>query len=306
MGLSVTARTKLGEAITFHLDKLGRGDREVSQRIGVAIRDVERFKSGELVPDRGQWKRLCQQVAKQLFSIQGLHSDALREQDADREASIRALRRNGHTQESNGMVVTHVGDKLMAAIAPPQESVPPSPPEQAPEEIETVKKRRPGRSYESQKLRIDRAREILTQRPAIKIRGQDGLMDILIMEFGVGLDAYKVKEIRDELQAQRDAQVSTPTHADPLMPARSIQSDSPVVITASSAAAKMARPPERVTETGKVRDADVSAGVELIMGAIPGLREMRIVVDEHGVAYVSYSINHVKITTVSSSLTVRR
>lgn len=274
----MSARKKLGEALTFHLSKMERGDREVSKRIGVNVRDVERFRSGELVPDRHQWKRLCSQVAKQLYSIAGLHSDALREQDEEREAAVRALRRNGHTQEVNGMAVTNFGDKLLAAV--PSPVAPPAPLEEVDPPAPTGDHyNRPigWRSVDRRQDRFDRAVEVIRARPKIPTRGPDGLIAILQKEFGVGLSDENIGSIRELVAREQE----TP------QPARPTPSPAPAA-------------------TAAVRESDVSAGVELIIGAIPGLQEMTISVDDQGVASVNYSVRRVEITTVSSSLTVRR
>lgn len=285
----MTARKKLGDAIAFHLKKMGHDDRAVSSRIGVNVRDVERFRTGELVPDRHQWKRLCSQVAKQLYSIAGLHSDALREQDEEREASVRALRRNGHAQEVNGMAVTNFGDKILAAVTVP---APMRPVVEEPEEPLTAQSSdhysRPvgWRSVDQRQERFDRAVEIVRARPKISTRGPDGLIAILQKEFGVGLSDENIGSIRELVAREHVAR------------------DAVVQAAARDASRTAPAAPEVVT--AKVRESDVSAGVELIIGAIPGLQEMTISVDDQGVASVNYSVRRVEITTVSSSLTVRR
>jgi hypothetical protein len=248
----------------------------------------QRWRQGALVPDRMEWKKLCGMVARGLWSFQGLHGEALVEQDEDRQAQLRSLRRNGngHTTGNGTAVVTNFGDKLVAAIAAPAPIRVVEPPQPTPEPDDPAPdhySRPPGwRQHDKRQERYDRALEIVRSRPSISTRGPDGLIALIQKEFGVGLSDESIGAVREQVARERAAAIPPPTAPPPTPPGP------PLVATAA------------------VNDADVSAGVELIIGAIPGLQQMTIAIDDQGVASVSYSVRRVEITTISSSLTVRR
>ena len=289
MGIPVTAREKLGQLIQHHFTKVRATDHQVAARIGVSAAEVEKYRKGLAVPDRETWSRLCGMISKGLWGAKELYSEAMREQDADKDQQVRALRRNGHTTVSNGQAVTNFGDKLVAATQSSPQSTAPAPvpapaTESAIHDDDADRDRRlpeGARSYEQRSRRIEFARAILRSRPHIPTRGPDGILALIRKEFDVGLSDAEIARARDDVSRDRRA-------AEPKASGRS--SDNPTLENSG----------------GAVNDADVSAGIELIMGAIPGLRSMTITVDETGAASVDYQIRRVEVTTVSSSLTVRR
>lgn len=296
-----TARQKFGEVLAFHFVKQHKSDRDVSDRCGVPIRDVERWRAGELVPDRAQWKRACQLVSRSLFGVSALHGDALKEQEDEREQAVRQLRaNNGHRTTSNGVAVTNFGDKLVeAAIVIPEVRV--AEPSQPTPVAETQRKPYPSqppgaRTLDAISERREYARSILMQRPKIPFRGPDGLKELLLKRFGVCIAEAECLRLREELNNDRiEREVAS------RLALQSVVSKQPVPDRPPPVA-----PPAAPVITASVNDAEVSAGVELIIGAIPGLMEMTIKVDDAGVASVDYSVRKVQVTTVSSQLTVRR
>lgn len=301
--MTKTARKKLGEVITFHLRQRSMDDRSASDRCGVSVKIVENWKSGEVVPSGSEWKRLCQLVSKGLFGAAGLHHDALKEQDEERDAMVRRLQHNGHTTTSvNGAVVTNFGDKLVQSQASRPEPTPA--PDDVADAIVPVKERKNypvhpvgTRMASAVHERREYARSILIQRPKISFRGPDGLRELLVKRYGAGIAEPEYKRLLEEIETERVERVISARLA-------AVQQETPARVR------PVMLPPPQVkevpVETPPVKDADVSAGVELIIGAIPGLQEMTIKIDDAGVASVSYSVRKVQVTTVSSSLTVRR
>lgn len=291
--MTQTSRQKLGSVIAFHLSKQNKRDHDVAVRCGVADKVVEQWKSGATVPDRLQWKKLCGMVARSLYDCTSTFNDALRDQDAERDSIVQGLRRNGHNQVIGGKVVTNFGDKLIEAVAAvPVVSAPVV--ETKAEEMPKAKVYRSARPQgatmpEAIAERMEFARSILMQRPKISSRGDDGLIALLQKRFGVGLSDGNIALLRDQLLRESVA--------------RDIRSNASP--TTSERLPDAVVPPPAATAK-QVNDADVSAGVELIVGAIPGLQSMTITIGDDGVASVSWDVRQVQVTTVSSSLTVRR
>lgn len=300
--MTQTPRQKLGSVIAFHLSKQSKRDHDVAVRCGVADKVVEQWRSGSAVPDRQQWKKLCGLVARSLYDCTSTYNDALRDQDAERDSIVQGLRRNGHNQVIGGKVVTNFGDKLIEAATVAAVPVAPvSVVEAKAEDASSSKRRytprpaRPARATMPEAIaeRMEFARSILMQRPKISSRGEDGLIALLQKRFGVGLSDGNLTRLRDEVLRDSVAR-EIRSHA---QPALSVQAAQPVTHPATD--------PSPVA-TKQVNDVDVSAGVELIVGAIPGLQSMTITIGDDGVASVSWDVRQVQVTTVSSSLTVRR
>lgn len=297
-----TARQRLGEVISFALKESGKGDHDVSHRVGVSTREVESWRAGTATPNNLQWKKLCQMISRSLWQHAATQKEAMRELEEERDATVRALQRNGHAMKtSSGQVVTNFGDKLVAAVI-----AKPEPPAAESPAVATGVARRvrqyatlpPGAKQPDNVLeRREFARSILMQRPAITSRGDDGLIELVRKRFGVGMSDVEVRRIREEVE--RDAierEVRAKISQEQLH-----QAPPPAVAPTPPPA-----PVPVVTVTAAVNDADVSAGVELIVGAVPGLQEMTIRVDDAGVVTVNYDVRKVQVTKVSAQLTVRR
>ena len=304
-----TARDKLGEVITFHLRQTGKSDHSIADRCGVSIQVLYTWRSGRVVPNGGEWKRLCQMVSRGLFGSSGLYKDALAEQDKEREMAVRALQRNGHTTTINGAAVTNFGDKLVESRVMATASQDQSAETTASVNGQSASKLRrdPGwRSVAAVQERREFAAQILRERPAAPYMGPDGVHEMMLRKFGAGISSNDFTRIRDAIQREViEREVCAKLGVAPVKAAPQQLTPDP------SARALPAQPVDAAASiaaesTRRVNDADVSAGVELIIGAIPGLTEMVITVDEAGVASVRYDVRKVEVTTVSSSLTVRR
>lgn len=325
MTQATTARQKLAEIIRHHIKESGKNDREVSARVGVPIREVERWKDGTLVPTGHQWKKLCHMVSRALQTYMPVHRDALREQENDHDMTLRSLQRNGHSQRlSDGKVVTNFGDKLVEAVT--AAAAPPPQIEQAPlpsqndttgQDQQMDKPRRtytappPGsRSLEAMVERRAFARSILLQRPAIPSRGEDGLIKLVQTRFGIGISEYEINKLkldmeRERLEAKaRDLERPAPATGQQVVAAAQTAgftvADVKDIAAAVGRQVPVAPPPAPALSPGS--PSDVQAGVELILSAIPNLLTLTIRVDDKGEASVEYDVK----ATVSNKLTVRR
>lgn len=135
--------------------------------------------------------------------------------------------------------------------------------------------------------RMEWARLQLRSRPRMPINGPDGLLVLLRKRFGIGLDPNVCIRIKQEVHAELSM----------LPPAV------PAGITPA-----MAPPPVKVTAevTAPNPSDDLEAAVQLVLGAVPGLRTFTINVDDQGVASVDYTTREVRVVESAGSLKVRK
>jgi len=298
------ARKKLAETINFRLDERGMSNRQISERIGASVSEVEKMRDGTLVLDRMKWKRLCGMVARSLFAVQHLYNDALKEQEEERDMVVNGLRRNnGFQQRTSSGAMTNFGDKLVAAGVIDE-------PRKEPDVTDEKKARKAMPQFPPGAMTDERiaerrayARDIIRQRPAISGFGDDGLQAILRKRFGVGISPEQVTLLKEEEvkreNYERDIRAKIAAEAvasaRPTAPAPLPETERP--------ASSIETPP---VSTRAINDADVSAAVEIIIGAIPGLQTLTIEVNEAGEASVSYEVRKIQVQTVKASLTVKR
>lgn len=305
-------RQKLGSVLEFALR--GRQDAHIADKIGIKAQDVKLWRSGALVPSENAWARLTAYITD-LRQHAELCLRARAEQEREREAIVAGLRRPG---PAPSVAVTNLGDKLRQAI--PSTSDAPDPPAAPPETSTTqpVGYQNPGAyaraaadlgtpiryaadgraaspprpdgsmSVAARSLRRQYVRDILRERPNAPATGPDGVISMVRRRFGIGIQPGEVAGIRRELAAG-------PTIHPPTAPAAAAPPPATVAPAPIAAAAAVATPAPAP---------DLSAAIELVLGAIPGLRTMRIDVGESGEASVTYEIRETR--TVAGSLTMRR
>lgn len=167
-------------------------------------------------------------------------------------------------------------------------------------------------SRESIDERIAYARGILLQRPAINLHGDDGILALLRSRFGIGLDPDRISKLRKEIETER---IEAGVRAK-IQRAETAARDLIAGIDMPSSATHHGAPPlgTRIPQptpvapapTGEINEADISAAVDLVLGAIPNLQQFSISVDEHGEASVDYQIREVKVTTRGGGFKVKR
>jgi transcriptional regulator with XRE-family HTH domain len=338
-------RQTLGETIKLLREERGRSHRQVSRRTRASISDVQAWERGALVPTGEQWTALKQGINRGLGSYQDLYRNARNEELRERETitkgiSVHNPNTNGRQSQPGPPLTTKplaqlasitippAGPTLKApAVAPDARTVNPGqpvgyvekpaavqlPPTIAiPERVEVSDGRRakdgrrlpppkPSGSNAADQVEIRKryVRALLAQWPNKRTTGADSVLEAVRKQFGVGISPEAVDAIRAEMRGT--AAPVTPEPRDATI------FTAPELFKVPSAAQEqpLAQPvPEAATV--EINEADITAAVDLVLGAIPNLQEFSIRVDESGEAHVDYQIREVKITTRGGSLKVKR
>lgn len=328
-GTAQNARQRLGEVLKFYREDRQITVRDVSRRAKVAVGLVEKWESGEQLPNREEWKALCHGINRALNTFNDLYLRA--REEADTEARERAQTNMKEQKPVNPTtkINTALGDKLahvQIAAAPmsdartvkPGHAVPHEPPlipirlvqndepeptmatETDPRKLQAV---RPRGSHEPSQIARRKAyvRELLVQRPKIRTQGADSVVEAVRKAFGIGISPETVDEIREELQHERiksEILRDLPPPAPPTLPGMAAQLAEHV-----TSAAPIIPPAPKANDNP---EADLNAAVSMILDAIPNLQTFTIAIDEHGEASIDYQIRKVKIETVGGSFKVKR
>lgn len=267
---AINTREQFGAALRFHRAQRKMTPRDVADRTGASVQDVEGWETGRLLPNPNQWARL-----------KGMVSHALNQLSP----TYHALRDAGDPPKpAPEQRINSIAPKLEVALAPKPEPpklvvVPPAPVEAAkPVERKTARtrmaKKRPG-SLNPAAVAGRRAfiADYYRANPSASI--QSG-MDALAEKFGMSVPFKTARDIREEVT--RGA--LPPTQAPPV---------------------KAAPPRPAPSQPG-----DIQAAVDLILAAVPNLRSLTISVDDAGVASVDYKVREVVVRETGGTLTVRR
>jgi len=296
-----TARQKLGEVITFELARQDRTDRRIADRIACSAEDVGRFKAGTLVPSATTWRRLCQLIAKSLFSYQKLYSEARAEQESEREIAVRGLMTHRNGAPPSATISTNIGDKIKAAKPPatpvvtPQPAIIP-PPHSATADLGVAPSGRaadgrmlqPARpdgsmSRSARQLRTDFVRDMLKQRPDARTSGADSIIAAVRRTFGVGIDPRHVEEIRTEVARERlEAEVRAKIAAE--------ATATPVAIPVTPPPASSPMPAVEPRPDSADHEREIGDLVEMLVSSVPTLRTLHVEVDDNGEASFTFEI----------------
>lgn len=154
------------------------------------------------------------------------------------------------------------------------------------------------------------ALNLIRQRPNIRESGADSLQDALRRTFGVGLSQSFTDELR--AQVKREIECEHNPGAEPAISNRAPEplKPTPAAVQESIDAGRNPSPAARevlsAAQAQTVNDADLEVAVQLVLGAVPGLRSFTIEVDDHGEASVNYTVREVKVTERGGSLKVKR
>lgn len=149
-------------------------------------------------------------------------------------------------------------------------------------------------------------------RPRMPINGPDGLLVMMRQRFGVGIDPDVATKIKAEVLAELG---KLPPAVPPGVPSTSPDwrdRHDPLKPTPEALAARGMPPvivenkPREPEPGAVVNESDLRTAVDLVLGAIPGLRSFEIKVDEHGEATLEYTVREVKISERAGSLKVKR
>jgi hypothetical protein len=333
-GTAQSARARLGEIIAFYMRERDYSARDVSRRVKVGQPLVEDWINGREVPNRDQWKGLCQGVNRNLHAHQDVYDRARAE--AEDEARQRAAK-NQPKEQSKPMrqdtkINTALADKLGTALtttqtgratAPIEVVTPTAPPLRVVTELHPPlaadgRKLQPVRppgshSTENVERRKEYVRRLLISSPNKRTQGADSVVEHVRREFGVGISPETVDEIREELKRERikaEIIAELPPPVPPTMPAMAAQLLEKIATPIADNKVGPAQPTNaqqaHLDAMATPEPGDLQTAVQLILEALPGLQTFSITVDESGEASVDYQIRKVKIETVGGSIKVRK
>lgn len=186
---------------------------------------------------------------------------------------------------------TNVGAKIVEAQAARLVAVPPpppiAPPAPAPAPPTKPKPKQPTlpegwKTTDRINERREFARGVFMQRPDIGLSGRDGLRDMLLSRFGVGVSSVELERIRAEV---KQARTGTPAPAAPTV----------------------APTPE--AEPEQVRAVDINEVLGTIsamaLESIPSLHKLTIEVAPDGSVSIGYTVRETRVVEQSGSLTIR-
>lgn len=270
-----TARQNLSQLLKFRLNEKKIPTSYIASRCHVVESVVLRWLDGTLVPNSGEWTDLNKYILRN-SAPDSLWQEAKREQDEEHRKKLRSLDNALSPEETSFNVVTNVGDKIREANVLPGLMK---------RRIQVPAPSSPDRNISSREERRRYAKGIILQRPGIKIGGADGLQVLLRQRFKIGINPKIIPEIRREIANEhKHADVQIPEHI-PLETPKA-----PVQVSSSH---------------GTHNPKDLAASVELILGAVPGLQQLTITVQESGEVSIEYKIKKIEVQTVDGSLTLR-
>ncbi len=327
-GTAQNARQRFGEVLKHYRLEREIPVREVARRCKVPVGAVEKWESGEQLPNSDEWKALCRGINRALNAFHDLYQRARAEADeasrARAQTNMKEQKTVADTRPNNPSVKigTPLADKLAPALTERQEipklEVVPNPPPAPNTAADHLGQPVRGFAADGRKLlplrpagastsenvarRKDFVRDLLKSRPRIRTQGADSVVEAVRKAFGIGISPDSVDEIREELkreQIKAEIMRELPPPTPPTLPAMAAQ----IVEHVTQAAPTL--PPAPV-QSAEPSEADVGAAVQLILGALPGLQTFTIHVDEHGEAHVDYQIRKITVTTQGGSIKVRR
>lgn len=330
-----SSRKRLGGVIQFHRERRSLTPRRVADMCGVSVEAVGNWEAGHVVPDGKAWDKLKGIVNKRLVSYAELRQRALAEEKEERERIIKSMEHGKMvTNGTNGTPakqsqrppapLAHKPFSGLVDVFPPPESKPDAQSEAVPK-----KGAMPDRPPGSMKRgAIDErsawARLQFRARPRMPINGPDGLLEMLRKRFGVGLDpdtCNRIKaEVHEELKLLPPARPAGIDLGPPPIRLKPTAAAVQEAIAAGRIPAPVAQTPAAVTPSSPgikaapgplpggqlVNTDDIEAAVQLVIGAVAGLRTFSISIDDNGEASVNYTVRETRIHETSGSIKVRR
>lgn len=270
----LTARQKLAQVLSFKLNEKKLPASYVASRCHVTATDVLHWLDGTLVPNTGEWADLNRYFLRGI-APDSLWQEAKKEQDEEHRKKLRSLDKAISPEDRPFNVVTNVGDKLREAGVP----------ELLKRRILVESPRPPSQSQSAREERRRFVKGLILQRPGIRVGGEDGLQVLVRQRFKIGIDPRIVPEIRREIANEHK-------HADAPVPEQL-----PLVTPVKA--------PTQISVGSEPNPEDLAAGVELMLGAVPGLQQLTITIRENGEVVIEYKIKKIEVQTVDGSLTLR-
>lgn len=331
-------RKKLGNVIKHFREQRGWNQRRMSDVTSTPVATIEAWERGEAVPDGNAWRGLKGAVNRAFGAYTGTYHAALLEQEAaDKAAKEKKEQQKmnqrmplvsslgpkiesalGSVPQAPVIDLSKVrSSSLPSADQPPKlhavKSEPaPEPTQRTPAVPHTAEERRasdgrrlmpdrpPGSMrHEAIQVRMDWARQQFRIRPAMPMRGPDGILALMRNRFGVGLDPYTISEIKAEVQAEIG-------RLPPSAPPGFVPKSEPP-IAATEVVTPTPPPTERQAMPKVASEGEnISAAVSLILDSVPHLKTFTITVDETGEASCSYTVREVRVIESGGSIKVRR
>lgn len=277
----MSARNDFAAALVWARNEMRLTPRETCDRLGVNQKLLERFESGDELPDGATWSRYRNMVNK---SLRNARYHELLGRARQEPLKVRPF--------DGKLAVVAIDTRQVAAIASaPAPSPAPSKFEQARAELLS----RPGwRTDEAAAERQALARQIM--------RGDEHLTNDEIRnrvreKLGVGISDPTLAVIRKSMREEDKRREQRQERAD-----RMAKAYGPPPVEPGSDA----RPIVPSTPTPRSAQDEIQAACELVLGAVPNLRTFTITVDDNGEAAVSYSVREVKVIETSGNLKIGR
>lgn len=316
---------QLAQILTFSRKEKGWTRRNVAQVAGCPERLVEEWENGEAVPDGQRWNKLCRALDRSLYQWNVLHRNALTELRAKHDekpatTSFGDKLRQAVAQAAQPLMVVAPqpqAPEVVQAVVPEPEPAPEDP-EQLPDEPndaldpeERLRRKRLSdalralpsgwKTQEAVAEREQAARELLTQRPRMPLAGPGGLHETLRERFGVSVHRARLAEIRDEVQREVLKQVIPDVQGTWPKPVVDPLAAACVGTTPTYAYEPPAGPSVHLLDGADPAE-QLTAGIELLREAIPGLAELLLTVDNNGEVDVQYKVREIKVVEKSGSL----
>ncbi len=291
-----TARDKFSEVLKFYRLKRGWSHDRVGRVCGVSAGTAEQWETGKAVPTSNQWKKLKAAVERALHSYNEHYQAAVMEHERageqDRSQHLQSRpTAQPHVTTNGTRLTTNFGDKLVHAIAqPPTLSPQPAEPDRANAMAgKSIHDFRPDLPPDWKTTRAINARKafalnILRERPDINDRGPDGLQELIVKRFGVGLSG--VTDLKMQVKAEIAERTPRKSQTTESVEQRAPRSLPPPVSAASP-------------------NDNLAAAVDLILSSVPNLAAFSIVVDDSGKATVDYKLRETKVVETSGTLSMQ-
>lgn len=290
-----SARQVLGNALRFYREQRRMSQRDLANRVGVSIGDIDDWERGKHAPPENRWGRLCKMLHDDLAGMRATWQRACAEEARERETS------KVTTGALTSRPFAALGAMVVEAPQPPPPPapvlsiVPRLPAEPVPETLHddgfdlrpayrAVAKLPDGwRTAEAIEERQRYARDLIAR----GLTNEDIYKQVRV-KFGVGIGQESLMRLRAEVRESK-----TRTHQASTVPT------TPPAPPAPSPAPTPADPP-------RISANDVEGAVRLILEAIPNLKTFKIDVDEGGEVHVEHTVREVRVIETRGSLKLKK
>lgn len=285
-----SARQILGKALRFFRDQRKMSQRDLADRVGCSVGDIDDWEKGKHAPPDTRWGRLCKMLHDDLAGMRATWQRACAEEAREREAKSFGNKPFANLKDvlTKPPVLTVVPPQPTAPVEPVPATLHDDGFDLRPAYKAVAKLPEGWRTNEAMAERQTYATELIKHGMR-----DDEVYKQVRLKYGVGISEPVLTELRESV---RDAKAREHAQSKGVPPAM------PPTPPPAPPAPKPAPEPVVVPTA----DTSIEDAVRLILEVIPNLRSFKIEVNDAGEIDVSHTIREVRVVESSGTLKLKK